>query len=1150
MLAAAAAVFKGQAGASSTYIGRVLGHGPDWYLPLGDPMATAQVGASGTYQNSPQLGVDPIAQDDSAGKSVGLSGAATSPSHITVSSPLSAASCTIHLLVQLDSITKSKHVLITTGGGPALGDFSLEVLANGQIRAWSEDGIVRQILGTAGDVPQGEAVSVVYQRQSDVAGWSQRVYVNGALKAEDTVQRTWPSLPSQTWYIGAWSDLSDATDGLIAHVAGWNSLLTPIQISDLARANSVAWAEDIDAGAVQASQSKGVSVRQGGWHGKLPLIAAAGDGSLVTTTESGEDVTVLAGSTTGENDTFTFSFTDATGKTSPTRTVTIDVTAAPAGVSIGALTAFQSSRIQVTALPGWPGGRTPKGVVTQGMAAHGYVRRSWKPTDNDGTWMDFQAGWRKTLTADVIRIELDDDSELDLLYTVDLAIPAPGVGGVTRTLDKLGGADFTAWTSAIAGLSDNDVLVVRARAGGEVYPIDLNAGGATSTASGVKVVAHPDDLAAGRRPRIHVQGTRFARYADELNAGHWEVHADLGAPHGKVWKSTNTIANPVNVGCSYRSKGGGLRRCFTYTNTPGTPGAMARLLDTTYPRIDLTDPSEWALYMGPGVYWNALDERLYIRLSSLRAGVGAIQVDAAAGLGPNPPWDWSDDDPENEDPNQCQLFISSTNDQNSPGNVTVNSSYCLRINGETDWVLENLDFVGGGNTIEMRDGSGHTLRGCRFLGWAPPNMQDSPTQSTIGQVHNMLECENTFGVLADRCEFWGGACPWVGWDENKGRHGAYSIPQKCNLWWMQAASGVESFSGRFVNCLADGFLTVTRPGGKPVYVKFHQCSLRYWGMDGSVATEPPTESLEYIRTQIFEGTFAGWVGASALDGNQYVGYCLINNFRPYMHENGWWDVDDPSAGNQWVCGSQIVGHEDYRDCKEHYYYNNTAIGAHNHRRAQTTKVSGGMVADGAGAFIFPYNLNRSYTVWMSRNNVQAVFPNGSFGNSIGTTGGPSGDSHVGVVLHPDHVGNAVGGTYSQDYNIYHRAAGMPAVNNDGVVTTVSSSGTGQAEAEQNDIITVRSVTGQETNGDFDDPEFVGSWGAAKLDGELHSNAFWCLQSGSPAASGGDTTGRAWPDLDFATVVSYGGNSWRGCMDPAASAVEQQVGPLGPVPSEL
>ena len=831
-------------------------------------------------------------------------------------------------------------------------------------------------------------------------------------------------------------------------------------------------------------------------------------------------------------------------------------------------------------MPGWPAGRKPREVISQGTCAHGYVRRSWKPTDNDGSWMDFQAGWRKTGAADLIRIKLDDDSELDLAYTVDHAIPAPGVGGVTRTLDQLGGADFTAWTSAIAGLSDNDVLVVRARTGGEVYPIDLNAGGATGTASGVKVVAHPDDLAAGRRPRIHVQATKFARYADELNAGHWVVDTDLGWPHGKVWRSVQDVGNVVNVGCSYRTQGGGLKRCHTYLDTEGTPGALARLRDKLYPRLQAHDPqnpSDWSLYMGPGIYLNPANGHLYIRLSPLRTVggtvVGAKQTDGGS-LGPNPPWDWSDDDPENEDPNLCQLFISSSNDQqSSSGPPTTNINYILRINSTNDWTIENLDFVSGGNTIEMNGASpsspssGHIVRGCRVLGWAPPNMErnssltdsfgnnlDDPNSSTVERVHNMLEAENTYDIICDRCEFWGGGAPWIGWDENKGRHGAYPIPHKANLWWMQGATSgnVLTNSIRFINCLVDGFPTPTRPGGKAVYIKFHQCALLYWGMDGSLICEPPSESIEYIRTQIFEGTFTGMKSAPALDGNLYVGYCLINNFRPFMHENGYWDLNIPQ-GNQFVCASPDVGHEsNYRACERTFLYNNTAIGAHNHRKGQTSKDTGGsltfVAANGSGAGLHPWVWNRSQLEWMSRNNILAVRPNGSLGDSAGTTGGPSGDSHVGLVLHADHIGYAVGGaTYSCDYNVYHRGAGMPTVGSSGVVTTVNAGG---IETARNSITDVRNDTGQENNGSIADPLFVGSWDAGKLDSELHANAFWCLQSGSPAASGGDTTNRTWPDMDFGTAVNYEGNSWRGCMDPDATAVEQQVGPLGPMPSAL
>jgi hypothetical protein len=117
MLGTAAVVVRGQASAASTYTGRVTGYSPDWYLPLAESVgttATALIGPNGTYQNNPQLGVDSIAQDDPGGRSVGLSAATTDTPHITATSPLAGPNLTIDLIVQLDDLTKAKHVLINS----------------------------------------------------------------------------------------------------------------------------------------------------------------------------------------------------------------------------------------------------------------------------------------------------------------------------------------------------------------------------------------------------------------------------------------------------------------------------------------------------------------------------------------------------------------------------------------------------------------------------------------------------------------------------------------------------------------------------------------------------------------------------------------------------------------------------------------------------------------------------------------------------------------------------------------------------------------------------------------------------------------------------------------------------------------------------
>ena len=334
-----------------------------------------------------------------------------------------------------------------------------------------------------------------------------------------------------------------------------------------------------------------------------------------------------------------------------------------------ALTAFQPSRVQVTALGGWPAGRTPKDVVTQGTHAHGYVRRAWKPAPtNDGTYMDFQAGWRKTSAAGTIRIRLDNNASSTSATRSRIRSPRLAPAARRARSTRLGGGNFTTWSAAIAGCAR------QRRAGGagsrrdrcqrrrQLGLPDRQQHDVTSTASGVKVVAHPDDLAAGRRPRIHRWGTKFARFADDLNNGHWELDpnspggGNLGSPHGTVWRSVATFTNPDRYGVGYRTASGGIRRLWIYTNTNSTSIAMGRLRDKTYPRIaidasysggagDPTDISSWVLYMGPGIHWNSNDSKFYIRLSPLKVHgttvVGAKQINPSGTDNPAIPWNWS-----------------------------------------------------------------------------------------------------------------------------------------------------------------------------------------------------------------------------------------------------------------------------------------------------------------------------------------------------------------------------------------------------------------------------------------------------------------------------------------------------------------------------
>jgi hypothetical protein len=66
-----------------------------------------------------KLDIDPIAFDDVGGRSMGLSGETVGTPHVTVPSPLAGPDLTIDMIVQLDDLTKAKHVLITTELWPA-----------------------------------------------------------------------------------------------------------------------------------------------------------------------------------------------------------------------------------------------------------------------------------------------------------------------------------------------------------------------------------------------------------------------------------------------------------------------------------------------------------------------------------------------------------------------------------------------------------------------------------------------------------------------------------------------------------------------------------------------------------------------------------------------------------------------------------------------------------------------------------------------------------------------------------------------------------------------------------------------------------------------------------------------------------------------
>jgi hypothetical protein len=876
--------------------------------------------------------------------------------------------------------------------------------------------------------------------------------------------------------------------------------------------------------------------------------------------------------------------------------VGVATTAGGSMVTAASVAAFGSSVQKVTTLPGWPAGKKPKRIVSQGSNIHGYVRRAWRPSSrlgqtgtNDGTWMDFQAGWRKTSTPDQIVVLLDDDTTQ---VTINIAVThvIPGTSGRTRTLHPTAGSgDYTTWSQAISDLQTNDVLVVRAPSDPTVYSTSGPTGGPTSTVDGVKIVADPTDLAAGRRPRIHVQGGIWAKYADQLNAGNWtDVSATNGLPTGTLWWTTTTLGTPgTNVGCAFRTKAGRLRRCYTYTNTSNMAAGIAllKLKDTNYTRIQQgqTDAGA-ALYTGPGIYLDTSANRLYIRLTPVTATTGALQVHAGVGKGNNPPWPWVEEEPADTDPNKVQLYISSTNDNNTAtittsgdGNFGVMdlSNRLLRINGTSNWLLENLDFVGGGDTIQMRNCSGTTIRGCRFLGWAPPHFKDGVGLTTCHRRHFMLDVVDATGLLCERCEFWGGTPYYLGADENKVHRGGYPLGANATLFYC--SSGTGTFSGTFRNCIIEHFISLAKSGGSLVSVKFHNNYMQYVGEDGLIIMKLATTGIDFIRNHMCSATFYGPCDdtTAANGGTLNVGYNLILNFRPAQHYSGYMMIlnSGENTDQQWMCNRTVVSHENWQYFPRHRQYNNTSVASPFSAPAECKTDDGdgtmtNITNNASGCMLWPNETQYYYTEYQSRNNILALRPNGTFATTSTATAGPTEKTtHCAVVLDPSLIGWKQGAavTYSMDYNIYHRGAGIVATSGtlNAAVTTVDSQLTAnKTERGRNNKTDVFTDTGQENHGLVSDgagtaadPMFVGVWEAASValtqpDSVLFDKGFWCLQSGSPAAAGGDTTDRTWPDVDFGAEITYLGNSFRGCMDPAASAIEQLVGPLGPLPSGL
>ena len=140
----------------------------------------------------------------------------------------------------------AKQILLAAGeaGMHQAGDFSIEVLANGGLRAWhvGQDGVLRFFESTNGVTGTNLQVGTAHRIDLSLGSQGARIYLDGA-------ELTAAAIPDNTngWnngrvkYLGRWIDgIQAPAVGVFDCLRIWNRQLTSAEIADLEPAQSVA----------------------------------------------------------------------------------------------------------------------------------------------------------------------------------------------------------------------------------------------------------------------------------------------------------------------------------------------------------------------------------------------------------------------------------------------------------------------------------------------------------------------------------------------------------------------------------------------------------------------------------------------------------------------------------------------------------------------------------------------------------------------------------------------------------------------------------------------------------------------------------------------------------------------------------------------
>ena len=265
---------------------------------LGNTFADRNVVSNMTASGAPQRLTKTIVSNDISAETIALDGAADFLQAINpASKPYDVTAGAMGLVVQVDSSQPTKQHLLNRFGLIA-GAMSLEFLSAGQIRGWRVDGtgVLREVFSAIGAIPAGDARLIALSWGA--AGL--RVFRGGTVIASQTVPTTnWAvnATLNSPIVLGRWGgSAEDFLDAVVGHAFFLGVQPTGAQLDAITSPVSIAWAEAIDAGSVNASATANISLKSAGAHFKAPIVPAVdGQGSLGTTSVDGEELDYVAG---------------------------------------------------------------------------------------------------------------------------------------------------------------------------------------------------------------------------------------------------------------------------------------------------------------------------------------------------------------------------------------------------------------------------------------------------------------------------------------------------------------------------------------------------------------------------------------------------------------------------------------------------------------------------------------------------------------------------------------------------------------------------------------------------------------------------------------------------------------------------------------